>query len=216
MEVVRQIKDGFGDAMNIGMVNVGGSGDPVLLPTSVPHDAFGNPLLTDDNPAVIARRNIIVAANFRRPGNTTPYDIGQLIANDTSAPNVQPMVFTAARVKGGIGRIERARLFKTVANTTNATFRAHFYAEPPTPQSGDGGAWLTASSGYIGSIDFDMQSADARTFSDGNILIAAPSASIMFAADPSSQHIYALLEARNPYTPGSGEEFTLTLELTTN
>jgi len=150
-------------------------------------------------------------ASFTRPANTTAYATGQLVANATAAGSVAPMTFAiAGNSMPGATRITRVRLAKSGTVATNASFRVHLYATNPTPQNGDGAAWLTdQSANYLGSIDVPSM----KAFADGCCDIgAAPAGSEFLLRLPAGKTIYSLIEARAAYTPSAGEVFTLTLE----
>ena len=212
------IKDGEGNFQQITTVNVGPTGTVELVPTSVPLDMTGTPLFTQSNPGAVGELDKVLAANVTRPANVTPYVSGQLIAASTVAASVVPLAFPVARSLGGSARCIRARLTKTTATTTNGIFRAHLLMAIPATISGGDGATLQISGAlsYLGSFTFDFTGGTARTFfTDGAKVISAPdvgSEQIMETL-PTTNDIYALLEARGVYTPGSGEVFTLALEI---
>jgi hypothetical protein len=149
-------------------------------------------------------------ASFNRPADITQYAIGDLVANNVTAGSVVPMQFTAARIAAGSGMIRRAKIRKSGTSITAASFRLHLYLTLPTPSNGDNGPWLTDdSANYIGSFDATMD----RVFTDGASGIGVPSvgSEVNFAL-ASGQILYGLLEARDTYTPVSGETFTCVLE----
>lgn len=152
------------------------------------------------------------SANFTRPANTTAYASGDLVANDTTAGSVVPMTFTVARVAQGSVTIRKARLSKSTTTTSNAAFRLHLYTAAPTIANGDNSAWSTTRSGYLGAIDFS--SSNALAFSDGTAINGVPVVGTEINVKlASGTTIVGLLEARAAYGPGSGEVFTVELEL---
>lgn len=155
--------------------------------------------------------------NFTRPANTTPYASGNLVANNTTAGSVTPLSWTAARVATGSFLVRRARLKKSNTSTTNASFRLHLFTSAPTIANGDGGAFSTTHSGYLGAIDLDMTGANGRSFTDAASVIGVPNVgSEINVKLASGQTIRGLLEARGAYTPASAEIFTVELELMQN
>lgn len=158
-------------------------------------------------------------AQFTRPGNTTQYASGDLIANSTTASEISAMVFSdAARVPGGSFLIRRARLYKNDDDVASAQFRLHLFDADPTdtdPSNGDNGAiQLTGCiDNHLGSIDLDINvSPDIHT--DGNWASGVPlQGSEISVKLGSGRDIYGLLEARSTYTPASGEVFTVVLEV---
>jgi len=153
------------------------------------------------------------SANFSRPANTTAYASGDLVANSTTAGSVTPLSFSL-----GVGefRVLRARIKRSQATATNASFRLHLYAESPSLTNGDNDAWLSNESGWLGFLT--SAAANAVTFSNGGAGIAVWESNTATApwglhiALGSGTTIYGLLEARAAYTPASGETFTVTLE----
>jgi hypothetical protein len=151
------------------------------------------------------------SANFTRPGDTTAYASGDLVANSTTAGQVTPMTFSLARVTGRGGMIRRARLRKNGTSITNASFRLHLYSASPTPANGDNSAWSTdKAANYVGAMDFTVD----KAFTDGAAGNGVPmiGSEIIFTADT----YYGLLEARGAYTPANGETFDVSLELIQN
>jgi hypothetical protein len=151
------------------------------------------------------------STTFTRPNDTTPYTLGDLVANSTTAGSVIPMSFAISRTTGLGGMLRRLRLRKTGTSLTNASFRVHFYSVSPTCSNGDNGVWLTNQAGsYVGFCDVSL----TQSFTDGagGNGIPAVGSEINFTADT----YYALLEARQAYTPVAQEQFTLSLELLQN
>lgn len=159
------------------------------------------------------------SATVTRPADTTQYASGDLIANSTTAASVTAMSFMAARTAHeGSFMIRRARLYKDDDDTTAAKFRLHLFDADPTgtaPSSGDNGAIQLTDivDNHLGSIDFDAStSPDIHT--DGNMAIGVPiQGTEIIAILSSGTTIYGLLEARDTYTPASGEIFTVVLEI---
>ena len=152
-----------------------------------------------------------LSAGFTRPGNTTAYASGQLVANSATAGSVTPMSFTVGgNSMPGQFRLSRIRLFKSGTSSTNAQFRLHLYSVAPTVANGDGGAWSTNQAAtYLGSIDVTGM----KAFTDGCADVGDDAAGsehwIRLAAGTT---FYGLIEARAAYTPAASEQFTVTLE----
>lgn len=160
---------------------------------------------------MVGRHNARVSASFTRPADTLAYASGDLVANSVTAGAVVPMAFAVSRLPGLGGEIRRARLRKSGAVVTLASFRVHLYSALPVPANGDNGVWLTTlANNAIGRIDVTIDEA----YSDGAAGYGVPSVGteINFTADT----IYALLEARAAYVPASAEVFTLELEVQQN
>lgn len=152
-------------------------------------------------------------ATFTRPGDTTTYSIGDLVANSVTAGSVVAMQFQVDLMSAK-GKVRRARIAKSGAVLTLSQFRLHLYSSAPTCANGDNGAWSTTISGYLGSLS--LGAAMGRAFTDGAEDIATPDAGVevIFNNLPGpGAVIYGLLEARAAYVPASAEVFTVTLEI---
>lgn len=157
------------------------------------------------------------SSTFTRPANVTAYAAGQLVANNTVAASVTPLSWAAARVAAGSFTLRRARITKSSTGVAAASFRLHLYDTSPTLTNGDGAAWLTTLSGYLGSVDLDMSGANGRVFSDAAGVIGAPNVGVEVDVKlAAGQTVYGLLEARAAYTPVASESFTAILELIQN
>jgi hypothetical protein len=149
--------------------------------------------------------------SFARPADTTTYASGDLVANNTTAGSVVPLEFDVSRAAGLGGMLRRVRIRKSSTGVTGASFRVHFYSESPTVTNGDNGAWLTNQvANYIGSFDVTVD----KVFSDGSAGNGLPTigSEINFTSDT----IYALVEARGAYAPGSAETITVSPEVLQN
>lgn len=153
----------------------------------------------------------LITATVTRPADTAAYQSGDLVANSTTAGSVVPLSFAAAaRAAGKGGKIVGARLAKSGAGTTNASFRLHlFTAAPTTVTNGDNGAFLPSGvADYIGALDVVVD----RAFTDGAFgRSGAPLSGNFLEYVGATTTLYGLLEARGAYTPASGEVFTVTI-----
>ena len=153
----------------------------------------------------------LISATVTRPANTTAYASGDLVANSTTAGSVVPLSFAnAARAAGKGGKIVGARLTKSNAGLTNASFRLHlFTAAPATVTDGDNSALSTSGvADYIGALDVVVD----RAFTDGAFgRSGAPLSGNFLEYVGATTTLYGLLEARGAYTPASGEVFTVTI-----
>lgn len=157
----------------------------------------------------------LVSGNFTRPADTTAYASGDLVANTTAAGSVTPITMTVGREPTGYtaaGMIRKIRLRKSGTSTTNASFRVHFFnATTITFANGDNGALSTDKvANYMGACDVVVD----RAFTDGASGNGVPN--IGSEINFSVKTIYAVLEARAAYTPGSAEVFTLEAEVLQN
>lgn len=151
-----------------------------------------------------------VSSSFTRPADVTAYAAGDLVANSVTAGSVTPLVFRLGY--GKTIKVSQASILINSSTNTNAEFLLHLYSSSPTVTNGDNGAWLSTSSGYIGSIALD---ATTFAFSDNvtgvgtyvNTLVGLP----LIAEGDTNYNVYGLLSATAAYTPTSGGVFTVTL-----
>lgn len=159
----------------------------------------------------MAIRNI--TGSFTRPGDTTPYTSGDLVANSTTAGSVAAVELRAVGAyPQGASIVRRAVVRKSGTGTTSAAFRVHLYRTSSiTFANGDNGAWSTNQvANYLGALDIT----EMRAFTDGAYGAGVPvfGSEIMIRLS-SGQSVWAVLEARGGYTPGNAEVFTIGLDL---
>lgn len=150
------------------------------------------------------------SASFTRPADTTQYTSGDLIANSVTAGSVSPMSF---KIPTGRGlKLWRVGIHKTSTTVTDAQFRLHLYSDSPTVANGDNGAISSIAANWQGAIDIDGQS---TAFSDDAKAFGVPVFNSVFAPmfiySDTDRRLYALLEARDTYTPASAEVFTVSI-----
>lgn len=160
---------------------------------------------------------VVYSTAFTRPANTTAYVAGQLVATSTTAATVNTAIgsgtytIAAARSIGVVTAASRCWLKKSGTSLSNAIFRVHAYNSAPTVSNGDGGNWITGSTGYLGYFDITC----TQAFTDGAIGVGTPGIGslITFAPIISTANLIFLIEARAAYTPVSGETWTIGLEI---
>lgn len=139
-----------------------------------------------------------ISSAFTRPSDTTAYTTADLVANSTTAGSVTPMTFNIPD-----GQITMARLVKSTATATLASFTLFLYQSLPTVTNGDNGAFVSTGSNFLGTVTLDQT---GSTFSG-----TAVATSILTTPIPTSGSVYGLLKAAAGYTPASAEVFTVTL-----
>lgn len=155
----------------------------------------------------------LASATFTRPADTTAYAVGDLVANSTTAGSVVPLRFLPGNKGiGGKRHLTKCRLQKSGTGVTNASFKIHIIkaSSVPSVANGDNSAFsLSAIATWVGSFDVSSMQAHA----DGAVGNGAPSVGNSICIDYSpGDEIYAFIEARGAYTPGSAEVFTCYLE----
>lgn len=157
---------------------------------------------------------IPAAATIARPGDTTPYASGDLLANSVTAGSVVISTFANVNRATGLGgRVMGVRMQKSVNVITNAAFRLHLFTVIPTVvTNGDNspisGNIVALAKNYLGYLDITAMTG----FSDVSWGIGAPDNArqqLPFVAV--ARDIYGLWEVRGAYTPGNAEVFTFAL-----
>jgi hypothetical protein len=162
---------------------------------------------------------IAASATIARPGDTTAYASGDLVANSVTAGSVAALSFAAAaRITAGNGKVVGARIQKSNNVITNAAFRLHLFSVVPTfTSAGDNSALSTvvvaSAKGYLGYIDIPAMTG----FSDVAWGTGAPDNarnSLPFVAV--AQTLFGIVEVRGAYTPGNAEVFTVSIMVEQN
>jgi hypothetical protein len=170
------------------------------------------------NPVEVIGGGFSVGASFTRPGDTTAYTSGDLIANSTTNTSVVPLSFVNITPTPGLPfAVIGARFKKSTTSLTTASVRLHLFHTFPTAAVGDNAAFDSAgalgvdtTNGYIGYIDatFDV-SATAGASARG--VPTSPGSSSIVAVSLTGG-LWGLLEARSAYTPGNAEVITVSVE----
>jgi hypothetical protein len=161
----------------------------------------------------VGHRTTTAFAFFTRPADTTPYATGDIVANSVTAGSVTPLTFTnvlRSTANTASSTVAQVRLVKTGTSLTNALFRLHLYKSTLTPSNGDNGAYLTSNGGgdYLGFADIACDMV-FTTVAGGRTSCCIPLNNAI-TADTS---VYGLLEARAAYTPISGEQLFIYLDV---
>lgn len=160
---------------------------------------------------------VVSATQFARPGDTTTYAIGDLVANSTTAGSVAPLSFTAMRIAAGNGMVVGCKLKKSTVTIANAAFRLHLFSASPTiSTTGDNGVFASVVSGaanVIGTLVIPSMLA----YANGATGFGVPEIGVLNGVELSSgQTIYGLLEALGAYAPGNAETFDASLIVSQN
>lgn len=150
-----------------------------------------------------------VAGEFTRPGNSTPYAVGDVVSDNASA-TTPFTIENAARGLGGSGYIVGARLTCDNADF-DAETRVHIFRTPEVTVAGDNSALARPydeDSDYVGSFDFAAASSPAAGGSSGaqNNTVRLP-----FTCADDSSNLYAVIETLTAFTPSSGDGYRLSL-----
>jgi len=161
----------------------------------------------------VAGRTLTPIGTLTRPADTTPYAAGDAVTTSTSAP-AGLTVANAVRIAGGTGVIIGGTFAKSTDSTTNASFRIWLFDEAPTTIPNDNAPWsvpvFAERARLIATATADF--ASGIVGSDGvTVPITLARATPGLTAVGTS--IIAIIEARAAYTPGSAEQFALTLDI---
>lgn len=152
------------------------------------------------------------SAQFTRPADTTAYAAGDQVTNSTTAGSFVALSFDVGRYSGAYVVIRGAKLRKSTATTTNASFRLHLFTVAPTvATAGDNATFANVantSDSYIGAIDITV----GRAFSTGSAGVGMVSGRNEIIAAPVATTLYGILEALAAYAPGNAETFDVTLD----
>lgn len=193
-----------GGTQNVNITQVLGA------PLSASNPVFDSPQNSGD---IIVNPNA-ASASFTRPGNTTPYASGQLVANSVTAGSVVPLSWTASRVAAGNFRITRTRMMLSGKSITNTNFRVHYFSATTTVSNGDGGTFVpTTAALEVCEMDVTVALAGA------DVSIGYGAANQGVACDvalASGSTLFGYVEARAAYTPVSAETITVVPEIHQN
>ena len=149
------------------------------------------------------QKHAIVNTSFSRPADTTQYATGDAVSNSTSAPTILTLA-AVVRSNEASGRITRARLIKSDAGVTSASFRLWFFSEAVTPTNDNSALSMLEAdlSKVIGYVDLTL-----IAMTDYAQLWT--SCDMPFDCPAGADDIFCLVEARDAYTPASAETFTV-------
>lgn len=155
-------------------------------------------------------------AGFTRPADTTAYAANDLVANSTTPGSVTPLTFAMPGLRGGIGaKLVSARILKSAASATLATFALHFFGRAQVVTAGDNGAFQVVNgTDYLGSLAADMATLGSTHFSAGGLWkLFQPT--LPLPLDLPAGNVYAYLVAGAAYVPASAETFAVQLGIET-
>lgn len=150
----------------------------------------------------MTRFSIFSAPQFTRPNDITQYAATDLIANDTSAGSVTPLVFPTP---GFPFQVVGARVVKSNTSITSFTPSLYLYSSSPTVGGGDNAAPAPSDAGFLGVIP--MANALAGT---SHAVAWTTSTTTAFPVSTGGV-LYGLLVAGGTYTPAAQETFTVSV-----
>lgn len=142
--------------------------------------------------------------SFTRPNDTTAYAQHDLVANDTTAANVDPLTFTFLHA----GWLRKAVLHHTNPVAANGVFKLWIVAADFTPTNGDNGAFGGAVlANILAVVDITANNQSNTGGAIGETFFTNGQWEIP-AGD-----CFGFLQVDAAYTPGAQEVFTVTLSI---
>lgn len=186
------------------------SGVPTTVGQKAMAASLAVALASDQSLIPVGGSSTVIGGTFNRPGDTTAYAVGDLVANNTTAGSVTPISCSVSRVNDATAVIRRIR-FSTnkTGGAGTEVFRVHLFKTSPTVANGDNGAFSANGIASLAQGFFDVTM--ASVYNDGSKGYVA--CDVVVQPTSGAQTIFALIEARTAYTPANGETFTLALEV---
>lgn len=158
-----------------------------------------------------------VAANFTRPNDTNAYAAGDVIADSTSAPTIITLS-GAVKGEGESSMILSASLFSSANQATKLDARLWLFDTTVTMDN-DNAAFTPTDAELrtlLAVIAFPSTAwigGDATSGAGGNAVCQAQALWLPIVAANKTNNIFAVLEARNAYTPVAQERFDIRFAL---
>jgi hypothetical protein len=149
---------------------------------------------------------VLVSANFTRPANTTPYTVGDSIANSDSAPTVFQLDLGAlGAVNGQPIEVRKLAVVSSLKQGTLPLLNV-FLSNTTFTHTNDNAALDIADATM--EADGCWFGCDVQNFTASNSRVACltPQPMLLAAADTK---LYGAIQAANAYSPGSAEKFTV-------
>ena len=186
----------------------------VLSSTTTPAADAPGVVVRAAGAALIGGTTLTPIGVMTRPADTTAYTAGDAVTTATSSA-APLIVANAARVSGGSGVILGGAFSKSTTSVTNASFRIWLFDTTPAAIPNDNAAWLVPvfaeRATLIGTVTVDFATAGVVGSDGVRAPLTMPRGSMAFVA--ASTSLVAIIEARGAYTPGSGEQFALQLDI---
>ena len=161
---------------------------------------------------------IMSDANFQRPNDANPYQIGDVVSNSTGATTM--MTFdNVARVNGGSGWITAAMAYTDKKDSVQNLELLLFKVSTVTPavdNAPDKTLWANRTY-YVGTIDFGafVPGTDAAN-STGARAEPNYSVRIPFACDTNDDALYGYFRTKTASTPAAQQNFYVRLKIEDN
>lgn len=184
-------------------------------------------LSSDDDAKVamqgLARLPVADALAVTRPTNTTPYSIGDVVANDATAGSVTPITWTISDTNDAPVAVRRIRVATTdtAPGATGASFRIWLFRSDPTASSGmgygdNGGPGNTTGAICKQGTFLGHFTGLFQAFSDGSVATLIPgdgAGEFIVRPTSSGRTLYGIMQTLTAFTPSANSTtFTATME----
>ena len=168
--------------------------------------------VSEVNPLPVGGKSVTSTYAFTRPADTTAYAANDVIADSTTAPTILSFA-NIARSVGGQSYIVKARVL-TDQKTCTARMRLSLFQTAPTTINDNAPKTRLWTNRVIslGSIDFDPMTTEDATNSTAasSMWTSAP---INIVCDAASTTIYGILSTLDAFTPASGQQFYIAIDV---
>ena len=158
----------------------------------------------------------VVEDSFTRPADTTAYADGDGMSDNTVVGSATVLEFDGCATSlNGSGTVVSAMLFSSANKATKLEADLHLFDTEPGPLADNADADLTDAEALniIGTIPFDTWYETNATADAGGNAHSLGNKGIFGYRCTGAAKLWGVLIARNAYTPVSGEQFTVRLQL---
>jgi len=168
------------------------------------------PTGTEDHLGEVGGNLLMIATEFTRPNDSTPYTANDVVSNDATTTTMQALA-AAARVAGLGGYVVGIRV-ATDKKSITPRMRVHFFNTTGATLAGDNLAWKDVyadSAKRVGYVDLPaMITAADATNSDNS---RALDLTVRMPYTCVATSLYFVLETLDAFTPAALEKFTVTV-----
>jgi len=159
---------------------------------------------------------MLVRSRITRPNDTTPYAVGDLLANSTTAGSVTPFTFTHDGVVQPV-QVSRFIMKSSQDLVTNKNFQLYLFSRSPTVTNGDNGAFAVTAANGVDNLGGVYGSSAAVNTGAGAINYLYPLDAAGTFANGWIPQVFALpffglIKVNAAYTPTALETFELSAE----
>lgn len=168
------------------------------------------PAVSEDHLGEVGGNLLMIATEFTRPNDSTPYAANDVVSDSTSATTMQALA-AAARAAGIGGYITGIRV-STDKKSITPRIRVHFWNTTGATLAADNAAWkdlYADSAKRVGYIDLPAMITGADSTNSDNSRSLDLTIRIPYTCVATS--LYYVLETLDAFTPAANEKFTVTV-----